>query len=176
MPLAIRRVIAGIVLVVGMQVGITAIATPVSAAGCYGYSCHGFDPIARSCPVSSTTVTYGAYATVWNRYSNVCKANWAKAQLTPTAIGRGYQWLVYVWTVDSRGLSEQACEPTPDGNLGYLNERCAGPINPAWSGYGSSWYTDMVDGTNVTTATVAIYQPATATWPQKIIAQYSARQ
>jgi hypothetical protein len=67
--------------------------------------------------------TYGALATVWNRYSAVCKANWVRAQLTPAAIAAGYQWMIEVWTTDSKGYSEDMCEWTGENNQGYMDEQ-----------------------------------------------------
>jgi hypothetical protein len=174
----VRRIVGVLVLTLAMQAGLGGITATAAHAvtSCYGYSCHGFDPVAKSCPVSSTTVTYGTLATVWNRYSYACKANWARAQLTLTAIAAGYQWSVQIATTDSRGYSELACQPTTDNNLGYLDERCVGPMNPTWVNYESTWYTDMVDGTNVTTAYVYVFQPTSAPWPWLAVAQYSASQ
>src|ERR1700704_5948145 len=114
MKRAANVVLSLLLVVVWTGIGISRMAAPAYASSCYGYSCHGRDPVAAGCPVSSTTVTYGAYATVWNRYSYVCKANWARAQLTPAAISAGYQWSVGITTIDSLGYSERACEPTTD--------------------------------------------------------------
>jgi hypothetical protein len=145
------------------------------ASTCYAFSCHGRDPIAYGCPVSSTVTTYGALATVWNRYSAVCKANWVRAQLTPAAIAAGYQWMMEIWTTDSKGYGEDMCEWTGQNNLGYLDEQCT-MLSPADAGYTSTWYSDMVDGTNSTTASVIVFQPTSAPWPWLAIAQYNATQ
>lgn len=158
---------------VGIELGS---AVPAQAASCYAYTCHGHDPVAAGCPVSSTVVTYGALATVWNRYSYVCKANWVRAQLTPAAIAAGYQWLIEITTQDSRGYSERMCEPAYDDNAGHLDELCAAPASPGYASYSSVWYSDMVDGTNLTTAQVIVYQPYTAPWPWLSVASYSASQ
>jgi hypothetical protein len=151
-------------------------AAPAQAAPCYGYSCHGLDPAAAGCPVSSTVTTYGALATVWNRYSHACNANWVRAQLTPAAIAAHYQWMIEITTQDSRNLSERSCAPTYNNNVGYLDEQCVGPIDYSWSGYSSVWYSDMVDGTHLTTAQVIVFQPSTAPWPWLSVASYSASQ
>lgn len=174
------KMISGLLIAFALLLGPVGVglagAAPAQAASCYAYSCHGLDPVSAGCPVSSTVTTYGALATVWNRYSYVCKANWVRAQLTPAAIAAGYQWMIEINTRDSRGYTERMCEPAIDSNARNLDETCRGPINYSWSGYGSVWYSDMVDGTNRTTATVNVLQPSTAPWPQLAVASYSASQ
>jgi hypothetical protein len=150
-------------------------AAPARASSCYGYSCHGLDPVKASCPVSSTTTTYGAYATVWNRYSYACNANWVRAQLTPAAISAGYQWIIVITTIDSKGQSERMCYPWND-NTGYLDEQCSDRMDVPINGYEQAAWSDMVDGTNVTSADVIIYKDHTSSWPYEAIAQYEARQ
>jgi hypothetical protein len=171
-----RRVALVIMLVISIgAIGLSSGSAPARASTCYAFSCHGHDPIAYGCPVSSTVTTYGALATVWNRYSAVCKANWVRAQLTPAAIAAGYQWMIEIWTTDSKGYSEDMCEWTGQNNLGYMNEQCT-MLSPADAGYTSTWYSDMVDGTNSTTASVIVFQPTSAPWPWLSIAQYNATQ
>jgi hypothetical protein len=173
-----RRLTLVMMIVVSLgAVGLSAASVPAARAStCYGFSCHGHDPIAYGCPVSSTVTTYGVLATVWNRYSAVCKANWVRAQLTPAAIAAGDQWMIEISTIDSKGYSEDMCEWTSQDNLGYIDEQCSSLLSPADSGYASTWYSDMVDGTNITTASVIIYQPTGASWPWQAIAQYNATQ
>lgn len=131
-------------------------ATSAQAAGCSGYSCHGYDPVAEGCSATSTTTAYATaggvtYATVWNRYSAGCNANWSRAQLTSAAINAGYSMLVFADTSDSHGTYEDVCWPGPDNNIGALNESCGGPY-----GGSSIAYSDMVDGTNTTNAVVFV--------------------
>jgi hypothetical protein len=132
-------------------------ATAASAASCSGFSCHGYDPVAEGCSTTSTTTAYASsggvtYATLWNRYSAGCKANWSRAELTSAAISAGYTMLVLADTSDSRGNYEDMCWPGPNNNVGALNESCGNPY-----GGSSIAYTDMVDGTNTADAYVYIY-------------------
>lgn len=157
-----------------LAVGVFPPAAPAQAATCYGWSCAGRDPVAFGCPASSTTVTYGALATIWNRYSYVCKANWARVQLTPQSVAAGNQWLLTITTIDSRGYSERMCWEPIDGNQGHLAETCYGVISRGRASYDQIVWTDMVDGTNITEASVTVYHPTE--WPYRPIAQYSARQ
>jgi hypothetical protein len=136
-------------------------ATSALAAGCSGYSCHGRDPVAEGCSASSTVTAYASaggvtYATLWNRYSGGCNANWSRAQLTSAAINAGYKMYVLASTSDSHGNFEDMCWPGPDNNIGELVENCT---NYPYSGYGgsSTAYSDMVDGTNTTFAYVFVY-------------------
>ena len=151
-------------------------AEPALAVTCYGYSCHGHDPIKYGCPVSSTVTTYGKFATVWNRYSKVCNANWARAQLTPAGIAAGYQFLLEAWTTDSKNNYEHMCEPWQNDS-GSMNEPCTDLINIGFAPeYTSVWYTDMLDGTHTTTASVVVYASTDTSWPYAAIAQYNASQ
>src|SRR4029077_5387110 len=89
--------------------------------------------------------------TLWNRYSSGCKANWARAQLTIAGIKAQDTFWIDVYTTDSQGHKEFMCYPGPD-NTGLLTEiqDCDVPT------YGGSeiLYTDMVDGTKLTTADI----------------------
>ncbi|WP_043663205.1 DUF2690 domain-containing protein [Streptomyces xylophagus] len=64
----------------------TAIATPASAAGCYGSSCEGKDPAAY-CQSDAITPSNGAVwlgpAYVELRYSPSCRAAWARISHAP---------------------------------------------------------------------------------------------
>ena len=146
-------------------VGITVVIPGPAFAACSGYSCHGLDPTAQACGVTSTAgpvyaVTNGVtYATLWNRYSFGCNANWARAQLSAASVSAGYRLYAYVYTSDSRGSFEYMCWPGIPNNACALSESCAGFPN---AGYGGSSvvYTDMVDGTNVTYANVIVLDTA----------------
>ena len=74
-------------------------------------------------------------------------------QLTSAGVNDHYWIVVDIYTTDSHGTNEYMCYPGPN-NTGNLNEYCSG------STYGGNtqWiYSDMVDGTNVTTARVFVY-------------------
>jgi hypothetical protein len=147
--------------------GVVAVQSPASAAVCSGRSCAGDDPVMTGCAdnpnslVSGTrAVTYGGIqvATVWNYYTSTCTANWARGQLTQQAYDRGYQMQVQIGTTDSSGNPEATCFPGPS-DTGRLIEDCYSFL---YHGTAAA-YTDMVDGTNVTTATVSVYD-ANGTW------------
>ena len=142
-------------------------ATPASAATCSGYSCAGHDPVNAGCSASSTKTTTGTYATVWNRYSSGCNANWARAQLTSAAFNAGDSMLIVVTTTDSRSQSESMCYPGPS-DTGQLNEYCYS--GQYYSG-SSAAYTDMVDGTHVAQAFAYVYDAGL-----NLIATYEADQ
>lgn len=142
--------------------GVVVSATPASAAGCYAYSCHGYDLYHFGCTYTSTTadsaVTYDgrtAVATVYNRYSGGCRSNWAEAALTPAALAAGDTMLVGIIThdFDSRGNSESMDYPSTSSNRGALQEY---PAQPYYGGAASA-YTDMVDGTNLTEAWIHVF-------------------
>jgi hypothetical protein len=130
----------------------------VATARCSGYSCHGRNPTNYDCTAVTSTVTAPVksgrtqVATLYNRYNSVCNANWAEAQLTAAGLKAHDQIIVAIATVDSHGHYEFACYPGPN-NTGQLIEACSG------TGYlgGLLAYSDMVDGTNTTTATVGVY-------------------
>ena len=130
-----------------------------SAATCFGYSCHGHDPEIYGCSATTTeTVPVTAngvrIATLWNRYSSGCKANWARAQLTTAGINAHDTFWIDAYTTDSQGHKEFMCYPGPD-NSGLLIETPDCNVPP----YGGSeiLYTDMVDGTNLATADIWVF-------------------
>jgi hypothetical protein len=129
-----------------------------SASTCFGYSCHGHDPVVYGCSASSTTTAYAsvsgtAVAEVQNRYAGNCNSNWVRGALTSAGVSRGYWIVVDVSTVDSHGTSEYMCYPGPN-NTGALNEYCSGST---YGGNTTFIYSDMVDGTNTATARVFVY-------------------
>lgn len=129
-----------------------------SAATCSGYTCHGHDPEIYGCTATTTITTPVDYkgvqvATLWNRYSSACKANWARAQLTTAGLNAHDQFWIYIYTTDSTNHQEVMCFPGPPDNSGEMNELdLCGPT------YGGSeiLYTDMVDGTNKTYAVIDV--------------------
>jgi hypothetical protein len=129
-------------------------ASAANAAGCYAISCAGWDPVARGCSVTSTTAYNGPLGTVWNRYSAGCKSNWSRGQLSAASVSAGYQMIVSITTVDSSGAREWACWPAVAGqnNAGVRSESCSN----TWYGGSSVGYSDMVDGTNITSAFIEI--------------------
>lgn len=135
----------------------TAGRTSVASARCSGYSCHGRNPTVYDCTAASTVtapVKYGStqVATLYDRYSSGCNANWGRAQLTAAGLKAHDQIIVAIATIDSRGHYESMCYPGPN-NTGQLIEACSG------AGYAGSLfaYSDMVDGTNTATASVGVY-------------------
>jgi hypothetical protein len=75
--------------------------------------------------------------------------------------------------MDSHGLSERMCYPWND-NTGYLTEQCIGTLHVGSVGYDGVAWSDMVDGTNLTTAYICIYDPNA--WPYQPVASYNASQ
>jgi len=143
---------SGVVAAVLGSVGLAAFATPAIAT-CNGFSCHGRDPSIQGCAATSTTESSDTLAIVQNRFSQGCKANWARGALTQTGIHNGDKIQVIIQTTDSQGNFEKMCFPGPN-NTGQLQELCfAGMF------YQSTTFafTDMVDGTNVAAAIVNIY-------------------
>lgn len=144
--------------------GAVAVQAPANAAGatCSGYSCVGHDPQTTysGCLNSTThgtaTASYGGIqvVTAWNYYSNDCNANWARGQLTSAAVSRGYQMQVQIGTSDTNGYWEAMCYPGPS-DTGKAREDCYDYK------YGGSLaaYTDMVNGTNLTKATISVFDP-----------------
>lgn len=130
-----------------------------SAASCSGYSCHGLDPEIYGCSATSTITVPVKYdgvqvATLWNRYSSGCNANWARGQLTTAGRSAHDTFGITVTTTDNQGY-EFMCYPGAD-NLGLIDEYyfCLGL--PAYGG-SQILYTDMVDGTKKTTAVIYVY-------------------
>lgn len=158
MKLLTRLGMAAAVIVATAAAAIGVTASPAAAATCWGYSCHGHDPVVYGCSATST-VSNTAYdtdgvavAVVDNRYSAGCNANWARAHLTDAGLARGYRIQAEITTTDSHGTYEDMCYPGPS-NTGALTEYCTGTY-----GGSTGWiYTDMVDGTNVTHAYVWVY-------------------
>jgi Protein of unknown function (DUF2690) len=133
------------------SVGLASSASPANAT-CNGFSCHGLDPSIQGCTATSTRESSDTLAIVQNRFSQGCKANWARGALTQTGLHNGDKIQVIIQTTDSHGNFEQMCFPGPS-NTGNLKEPCSGTL------YQSTTFafTDMVDGTNVAAAIVKIY-------------------
>lgn len=172
MKVTARVAQAGAVLGVATVLTLGGTAPPATATTttCYGYTCHGHDPGRYGCVVTSTkvaTVYQGTtpIATLENRYSYGCNANWAQAQLTSTAINWGYRITVCVDTTDSRGSFEQMCAPTAYPDSGALQE----PPEPCGSSGPLS--TDMVDGTDITTTTLTVFDSTCSLVAQARISQ-----
>jgi hypothetical protein len=153
----IRTWLAAMLLVSGTLIGISA--APASAAGCYAGTCQGHDPSAYGCSTDSITGPVYVYsgstrlATLYNRYSIGCKANWATAQLTSAAISAGDR--IYVSIKTTVGTLEFMCYPGPS-NTGNRLEDCSGFPDNGYNGPYQA-YTDMVDGTYWTVAVVCVY-------------------
>jgi hypothetical protein len=178
-----RALVAALLAAGGLM--IAAPAAPASASlTCKGLSCHGHDPNVYGCVVSSQKFAYyysGStfMATLTNKYSIKCNANWSQAQLSPYAKSLGWNYLVGISTTDSAGGFESMCwnnEPGSPNNTGNPVEGCPlgnGPpfpdniSVPAW--------TDMVDGTNVTISVMEIYDaygnPVTPSFPSLQVSQ-----
>lgn len=154
-------IIAALLLSMGIAVVVQAPAN-ASGATCSGYGCVGYDPGNRfpGCTDSTTqgeaTGWYGGIqvVTAWNRYSYTCNANWARGQLTAAAVARGYLMQVQIGTWDTNGNWEAMCYPGPS-NTGQLQENC---YNYLYGGSAPA-YTDMVNGTNLTYATISVFDP-----------------
>ncbi len=161
----IRKILVSLATALLLSGGIVGVAAvPASAATCFGYSCHGRDPVAYNC--STVSLAGPAYmksgstvlATLWNRYSTPCRANWASAYLSPAAISAHYKEYVSVDTTDSQGHFEFVCWPGPN-STGALIEDCSNFSTGGYGGSGEAW-SDMVDGTNTTLAAVCVYNSA----------------
>jgi hypothetical protein len=138
-------------------------ASPANASSCSAHGCAGKDPGVEGCNTNMTIVNFNVYpphqtspllATGRNVYSIPCKANWAEAVgLTQYSIDHGYGVEVTALTLnDSLGHEEWMCFPGSD----TINGSSCG-----WAGSGgykgaTGWpaFTDMVDGTNLTTAEI----------------------
>lgn len=137
--------------------GVVGTAAPASAAGCYGYNCHGYDMNYKGCSASGSLEAAAVDARgvvlgyVWNRYSAGCRSNWTEAELSPAAIAAGDTMSTQMQTTDSRGYSELMEDPTTQDNRGLLHEARSGTHGAG------HYYGDMVDGTNVTEADILIY-------------------
>lgn len=129
---------------VGVVTAVPANAAP--ALSCSGFSCHGHDPVLYGCSVLSTKTVSDGLMTLQNRFSGNCDANWARAELSAVALGAHDSLEVAITTKDSHGQTETMCFPGPS-NTGNLVENC----NGSFRGSGFA-FTDMVDGTNLTTA------------------------
>jgi hypothetical protein len=157
LPFRLAAFASAAVLAAGFAV--LASAGSASAATCSGYSCHGLDPEIYGCSATSTITVPVRYdgvqvATLWNRYSSRCNANWARGQLTTAGLSAHDTFGITVTTTDNQGY-EFMCYPGAD-NLGVIDEYyfCYGL--PAYGGT-QILYTDMVDGTKKTTAVIYVY-------------------
>lgn len=158
---SIRSTLAALTPVLTLSLlGVGVSAGPASAtSGCYGYGCHGYDMNHFQCTYTSSLPSDAVFngtrlATVYNRYSGGCRSNWAEAVLSPAALAAGDTMLVTVNTqTDSHGTSEQMWFPGSSSNQGALNEY---GVMPYYGGSASA-YTDMVDGTNLATASVLVF-------------------
>jgi len=152
-----RRRIAALASAMAAAATTVILATSGTAhASCNGYGCHGLDPEGQGCSASSTgtsqvIVNNVTLATLWNRYSGGCNSNWARGQLTSTAINAGDYIYMTISTTDSRGTFEGMCYPGPS-NTGDLVEGC---YDSYYNGSAVAW-TDMVDGTNLTSANLYV--------------------
>jgi hypothetical protein len=158
---------AVLVTLAALSAGISA-APPASAAtGCHATGCAGHDPTTHGCTATSWTTTSGALATIWNRYSAGCDANWARGQLTAAALNAGDKMYLEIGTKDSAGHYEDICWPGASNDQGGGFEACSGSL------YGGSAiaYSDMVDGTDMTYATVTVFNSSGG-----VLAQYEADQ
>ncbi len=162
MKLLVRSARAGATIAAFAALVLGASASPALASSCSGWSCHGHDPSIYGCSATSTGQadvkdSDGAVvATLQNRYSSGCNANWARAWLTQTGLSRGYMFQTWITTTDSQGHSESMCFPSSLNNSGQLTESCSGY-------YGKDTqvtWTDMVDGTNLTTANITVVNDA----------------
>jgi hypothetical protein len=118
-----------------------------------GYYCHGLDPYAHGCTISTPVPDYTTYVTIWNEYSANCDANWAQGQLTAQARANGDSFQLAASTTDRYGNTEFECVPGPS-NTGSLTEYCYD--NSYITGSGVAW-SDMVDGHNVADAIGYVY-------------------
>jgi hypothetical protein len=115
---------------------------------CWDKGCIGHDPQVYGCSAATTTTVQNAYAILWNRYSGNCDTNWGRAQLKTLALNDHFSMNVAIQTADGK---EFMCVPGPS-DTGQMNEYC----NGSYGGPNISW-TDMVDGQQLTTAYVYIY-------------------
>jgi hypothetical protein len=150
-------VLLAAVITVALSTGIATNFPASASTGCYATNCAGHDPTTHGCSASSTTTTNGTLATVWNRYSYACDANWARGQLTTVALNAGDKMQVMIFTVDRNHNSEGMCWPSPDNDQGFSDEFC-----DSYYAGSSIAYTDMVDGTNATQAWVQVYSSSGA--------------
>jgi hypothetical protein len=151
--IGIRTILAAAALSMAVLTVGTVGALPANAASCYATSCAGHDPTTHGCAATSTTSYSGSLATVWNRYSAACDSNWVRGQLTSTALRAGDTTSISISTTDSQGNDEFMCWPGLTNDQGGPIELCSGIL------YGGSSiaYSDMVDGTNKTYATVDVF-------------------
>jgi hypothetical protein len=130
---------------------VTTRAQPAITHTCHGYACHGHDPVKYHCSVWTTTSTSDHLVTLWNRYSLNCNTNWARAKLSTVALLLGDSMQVLISTTDSKGKFEAMCYPGPS-DTGHQEEDCTRTYRGSLPAY-----TDMVDGTDLTWATVLVY-------------------
>lgn len=152
--------IALCVLAIGVPVASASAAVTPAAAPCSGASCAGWDPVSKGCAAFSS-VSAGIYlynatakaydgpqvATLVNWYSKTCNANWTQSYLSSYAQSHGYGLMIY--TLSSADVTYYPNSPSTN-NQGDAVEQ--------WNGqfyYGSAAaYTDMVDGTDVTSSCI----------------------
>jgi hypothetical protein len=134
---------------------------PAFAASCSGGGCVGHDPYLYGCAVTSTTsATYtsgAAQATIVNKYSFGCNANWAEASLNAAARSAGWQIQESVWDYNAAqtGTLAEACFPSNFNNSGQSWETCNGLYYNGSTGW-PAW-TDMVNGSYFTKAPMSVF-------------------
>ncbi len=116
--------------------------TAKAQAGCWGASCYNKDPFQMGCQASSTRSTVikdadGTIAKVWNEYASNCNANWTEGEL----LGKGFNLSITISASGEKAL----CYP----------DNCTSVYN----GTAIAW-TNMVDGTHVTSSTAKATSPA----------------
>jgi len=149
----IRKFAASVVVTSLLGIAGTAVSVvPAQAAGCTGFSCAGHDPNVEACSVASTTTSSSSLAVVQNRFSQNCRSNWVRGELTQQGFNNGDSIIIFIQTTDSRGNFESQCYPGPN-NTGHLIENCSGATYRSTS----FAFSDMVDGTNVTAAILDVF-------------------
>ncbi|MEV7969643.1 DUF2690 domain-containing protein [Sphaerisporangium sp. NPDC088356] len=138
---AVRRLLAGAVLIgtVGIVPAVTA--SPASAATCSGYGCDGTDPAVTGCSANANDTSVGYVtnsagqdlAKIQLRWSLTCHTNWGK--ITKTA--QGSYIAVYAY------------RPSPYATTS------------TYGGYSSSYYGDQLYGDNLTVCVVGYATDAT---------------
>lgn len=89
-----------------------------------------------------------AILTNWFGY---CEDNFAMGTLTSAGLKARDSFEIVIQATDVNGHNEYMCYPGPS-NTGSITEFCDGS---AYGGSGNAW-TDMVDGTHVTTANIYV--------------------
>lgn len=149
----LRRIfVATAMAVVTGTTGLVVSSGPALAAPCWAALCAGHDPYKKGCKDSDHKTVTGKYGVITNYYSggsSGCRANWARAHVTPAGLDYAAYAVVVITTTDSNGKQESMCYPGPS-DTGKLNEYCYQNL------YGLGW-TDMVDGSKVTEAELYLY-------------------